>query len=52
MSRKLPVEVYTPERKAQFLLESWVTKRDYDQARRQVRRLGLDPDRIPHKRPS
>jgi hypothetical protein len=48
----LPVEVYTPERKAAFLLESWLTRRDYDESRRLVRRLGLDPDRIPHRRPS
>jgi AbrB family looped-hinge helix DNA binding protein len=47
----VPVEVWTPERKAAFLLENAVDRADYDWARREVRRLGLDPDAIPHGRP-
>jgi AbrB family looped-hinge helix DNA binding protein len=47
----LPVEVYTPERKAQFLLSNSVDARDYDQAVREVRSMGLDPDLIPHYKP-
>jgi AbrB family looped-hinge helix DNA binding protein len=46
------VEAYTPERKAEFLLSNAVDEDDYARAVREVRRLGLDPDEIPHKRPS
>jgi AbrB family looped-hinge helix DNA binding protein len=44
----LPVEVYTPERKAQFLLSNAVNAADYARAVGEVRAMGLDPDRIPH----
>lgn len=47
----LPVEVYTPERKAQFLLSSAVDARDYADAVEEVRRMGLDPRAIPHYKP-
>jgi hypothetical protein len=47
----LPVEVYTPERKAQFLLSNSVDARDYERAVREVRSMGLDPDIIPHYKP-
>ncbi|MGH9320677.1 MAG: AbrB/MazE/SpoVT family DNA-binding domain-containing protein [Vicinamibacteria bacterium] len=47
----VPIEVWTPERKASFLLENAVDLADYEWARREVRRMGLDPDRIPHGRP-
>ena len=47
----LPLEVWSPERKASFLLENAVDKKDYAWARREVRRMGLDPDKIPHGRP-
>jgi AbrB family looped-hinge helix DNA binding protein len=46
----VPVEHYTPERKAEFLLSTATTEGDYQRARRQVKRLGLDPDRIRHRR--
>jgi AbrB family looped-hinge helix DNA binding protein len=45
----LPVEIYTPERKAAFLLENAVDPKDYVLARKAVRKMGLDPDRIPHQ---
>lgn len=48
----VPVERYTPERKAEFLLSTATTSTDYKEARRQVRKLGLDPDSIPHRRPA
>lgn len=48
----LPVEVYTPERRAEFLLGSAVDPEDYERARGEVRSMGLDPDRIPHDKPS
>ena len=47
----LPVERYTPERKAEFLLSTATTVKDYQRARREVTKLGLDPDVIPHRRP-
>lgn len=45
-------ERYTPRRLAQFLLENATDATDYAAARREVRKLGLDPDKIPHDRPS
>jgi AbrB family looped-hinge helix DNA binding protein len=48
----VPVERYTPERKAEFLLSTATTEADYRKARRAVRKLGLDPDSIPHRRPA
>jgi len=47
----VPVERYTPERKAEFLLSSAVDEADYRRARKEVRKLGVDPDSIPHHRP-
>ena len=47
----LPVEMYTPERKAQFLLENAVDQDDYERSAEEVRRMGLDPEAIPHQRP-
>lgn len=47
----LPVEVWTPERKAAFLLENAVDLKDYARARREVRRMGFDPDKVPHGKP-
>lgn len=48
----VPVERYLPERKAEFLLSNATTRKDYQKARKEVRRLGLDPDSIPHRRPA
>ncbi len=47
----VPVERYTPERKAEFLLTNAIDAVDYRKARKEVRKLGLDPDSIPHLRP-
>ena len=41
----LPVEVYTPERKARFLLSNAVNAADYARAMRAVQAMGLDPMR-------
>lgn len=49
---EVPVERYSPERKAEFLLSNATTRRDYQKARKEVRKLGLDPDLIPHLRPA
>ena len=47
----VPVERYSPERKAEFLLSTATTPQDYRRARKEVKKLGIDPDSIPHRRP-
>jgi AbrB family looped-hinge helix DNA binding protein len=47
----VPVERYTPERRAEFLLSNAIDAADYREARKEVRKLGLDPDKIPHRKP-
>ena len=50
--RAYEVEVYTPARQAEFLLNNAVTAAEFDEALAEVRALGVDPDNIPHqKRP-
>ena len=47
----LPLETYTPERKAEFLLSNAVDREDYEEAVEAVREMGLDPANIPHEAP-
>lgn len=47
----LPVEIYSAERKAEFLLSNAVDEASYAAARDEVRRLGLDPEAVAHRRP-
>jgi AbrB family looped-hinge helix DNA binding protein len=47
----VPLESYTAERKAEFLLSNAVDGEDYARAEEEVRRMGLDPATIPHRRP-
>ena len=47
----VPVEVYTPERRAEFLLANAVDDKDYREIVKEVRAMGLDPDDIPHRKP-
>ena len=47
----LPVEVYTPERRAEFLLSNAVDVKDYTVAVREVRDMGLDARQVTHWRP-
>ncbi len=47
----LPVEIYTPERKAEFLLNNTITPENYAAAVKKVRSMGLDPETITHKKP-
>ncbi len=47
----IPVEIYTQERKAEFLLNNAVNPEDYSWAVNEVRKMGLDPETIPHERP-
>ncbi|KJS16655.1 MAG: AbrB family transcriptional regulator [Peptococcaceae bacterium BRH_c4b] len=46
----LSVEIYTPERKAQFLLNNAITAEEYAWALNEVKKLGLNPENIPHER--
>lgn len=47
----LPLETYSPRRKAEFLLSNAVDADDYEEAVRSVRELGLDPEEFPHEKP-
>ncbi len=47
----LPVEKYTPERKAELLLNNATDARDYARAVKEVREMGLDPKTIRHRKP-
>jgi AbrB family looped-hinge helix DNA binding protein len=47
----LPLEIYTSERKAEFLLNNAVTPKDYAWAIKEVWKMGLDPKKIPHEKP-
>jgi AbrB family looped-hinge helix DNA binding protein len=46
----LPLERYTPERKAEFLLNNVVTPEDYAWALKEIKKLGIDPRTIPHEK--
>jgi hypothetical protein len=43
------IEVYTPERLAEFFLNNAMDKDDYLQARKEVESMGIDPDSIDHR---
>ena len=48
----VPLESYTPKRRAEFLLSNAVDAEDYARAKEVVREeLGLDPAAIPHHKP-
>ncbi len=47
----LPMEAYSPERKAEFLLSNAVNVADYAEAIKEVRALGVDPAKIKHRKP-
>ncbi|MCP3679731.1 MAG: AbrB/MazE/SpoVT family DNA-binding domain-containing protein [Gammaproteobacteria bacterium] len=44
----MPIEQYSNERKAEFLLSNSIDEADYQQARQEVIKMGLDPDQISH----
>lgn len=44
----MPIEIYTAERRAEFLLSNAIDAEDYARAREEVKAMGLDPDAIPH----
>ena len=47
----LTLEIYTPERKAEFLLNNAVASEDYAWALKEIKKLGIDPKTIPHEKP-
>jgi AbrB family looped-hinge helix DNA binding protein len=47
----LPVEIYSPERRAEFLLSTATNEKEYQAARADVIDMGLNPDGIQHYRP-
>jgi len=47
----LPVEIYSPERRAEFLLSTATSEKEYQAARADVIDMGLNPDEIQHYRP-
>lgn len=48
----LPLETYSDERKAEFLLSNAVDEDDYRRAADTVREMGLDPEDVPHDPPA
>jgi AbrB family looped-hinge helix DNA binding protein len=48
----LPVEQYTLERRAEFLLSNAIDAEEYASAVEQVRAMGLEPEMIVHYRPA
>jgi AbrB family looped-hinge helix DNA binding protein len=46
-----PVEMYTPERVAEFLLGGAVDDASYAEAAAAVKKMGLDPKKIDHVKP-
>jgi len=47
----VPIEMYTPQRRAEFLLTNAIDDEDYREAVKEVRAMGLDPDDIAHRQP-
>ena len=47
----MPVEIYTPERRAEFLLSNAIDRKDYEKAQAEIRKMNLDPKKIPHRKP-
>ncbi len=47
----VPVESYSAERRAEFLLSNAINDEDYARAREAVQEMGIDPDSIEHHRP-
>ena len=44
------VEIYMPERLAEFFLNNVMDKKGYLEARKDVEQIGIDPDSIDHIR--
>ncbi len=48
----LPVEIYTPERKAEFLLSNAVDAADYKGATVEGNKMGVNPSNVVHHKPA
>ena len=48
----LPMETYTPERRAEFLLSNATDAADYAAAVKAVKAMGVQPARIKHRKPT
>jgi AbrB family looped-hinge helix DNA binding protein len=46
----MPLEKYS-QRKAEFILSTATSPADYRRVRKEVKRLGIDPDAVLHRRP-
>ena len=46
----MPVEIYSPERRAEFLLSNATDEEEYQAAQTDVIAMGLNPDEIQHHR--
>lgn len=47
--RAYEVEIYTPERTTEFMINNAITAEEYDAALADARAAGIDPDTIPHQ---
>lgn len=47
----LPIERYSPQRKAEFILSNAIDQNDYEKACEEVRKLGIDPETVKHHKP-
>lgn len=47
----VPVECYSKERQAEFLLSNAIDEEDYEKIKEEVIAMGLDPSKIPHHHP-
>ena len=50
-AKAVPAEIYSRERVAEFLLTNAADSSDYENARREVIDMGIDPDSVTHQRP-
>ena len=48
----VPIELYTAERKAEFILSNAVDAEDYARAVEEVKALGIDPEAVAHIKPT
>ncbi|MBI2842670.1 MAG: AbrB/MazE/SpoVT family DNA-binding domain-containing protein [Armatimonadetes bacterium] len=47
----MPIEIYTKERIAEFLLTNSMDMEEYAEVVEEVKAMGLDPETIPHRKP-
>jgi len=50
-AKAIPIEEYSPARSAELILNNAVDAADYQRARETVKKMGLNPDEVPHQRP-